>query len=306
MNLDELIISMYCRIDDELKIATARLGVARLRERGPAPRLSDAEVLTMECVGEAVLGLDCDTHLFAYFCRHYRHFFPALAQTCRTSFARHAANLWHVKELIWRRLLAEAAPSDERLHMVDSMPVPVCRFARATFCQRFRGAAWYGKDHSGRQTFYGFRLHARLVWPGFVGELSLTPANQSEQSVLPHLADSAPANCAILGDRNYASQKLKDRLAADAQHLLTPAARQAKHDPEVAKGKKWVYSNLRYLIDTMFGQFTDRLHIKSMWAKDLWHLTSRIYRKVLAHTLAGIINMEQGNKPLQLDKLVQT
>ena len=304
MNLDELIISMYCRLDDELKIAAQRLGTLRLRRRGPAPNLSDAEVLTMECVGE-MLSLDCDKHIYNYFSRHYSHFFPALAHTCRTSFARHCANLWHVKESIWRRLLAEAAPTDKRLHIVDSMPVPVCRFARATFCERFRSSARYGKDHSGRQTFYGFRLHARLVWPGFIGELFVTPANQSEQSVLPHLAHSAPADCAILGDRNYASQKLKDRLAADSQHLLTPAARQAKNDPEAAKGKKWVYSDLRYLIDTVFGQLTERFHVKSVWAKDLWHLTSRIYRKVLAHTLAIIINMEQGNKPLQLDKLVQ-
>ena len=266
MNLDELIISMYVRIDDDLKIAAARLGAPRLRERGPAPRLSDAEVLTMECVEEAVLGLDCDTHLFACFSRHYSHFFPALAQTCRTSFVRHAANLWHVKELIWRRLVAEAAPVDERLHIVDSMPVPVCRFARATFCERFRGSARYGKDHSGRQTFYGFRLHARLVWPGFIGELFVTPASQSEQSVLPHLASSAPVNCAILGDRNYAVQKLKDRLASDGQHLLTPAARQAKNDSEAAKGKKWVYSDLRYLIDTVFGQLTERFHVKSVRA----------------------------------------
>lgn len=302
MNLDELIISMYVRLDDELKIAVARLPVPRLRRRGPAPKLSDAEVLTMECVGE-MLGLSCDARIYAYFARHFQHFFPALAQTCRTSFVRHAANLWHLKERIWRRLMAEAAPADERVHIVDSMPVPVCRFARATFCQRFRGAARYGKDHSGRQTFYGFRLHARLTWPGFISDLFVTPANQSEQSVLPHLAHSAPEGCAILGDRNYASQKLRDCLIAKAQYLLTPAARQAKNDPQ--PGKRWVYSNVRYLIDTVFGQLTDRFQIKCVWARDLWHLTSRIYRKVLAHTLAVIINMEQGNKPLQLEQLVQ-
>lgn len=85
-----------------------------------------------------MLGLACDKHLFAYFTRHYQHFFPGLAHTHRTTFVRQAANLWHVKEMLWRRLAGEAAPADDRLHIVDSMPVPVCRFARAPFCQRFR------------------------------------------------------------------------------------------------------------------------------------------------------------------------
>jgi len=96
--------------------------------------------------------------------------------------------------------------------------------------------------------------------------------------------------------------------------LLTPPARQAKHDPQAAqsnqtaqgknKGKKWAYSNVRYRIDTVFGQLTDRFHIKRVWAKDLWHLTGRIYRKVLAHTLVLILNMKQGNPPLQFDRLL--
>ena len=86
MDLDDLIISMYVTFDDELKIAQQRLRVAHLRQRGPLPKLTDAEVLTMECVGE-FLGLECDKHIFAYFTRHCRHLFPALAQTHRTTFA---------------------------------------------------------------------------------------------------------------------------------------------------------------------------------------------------------------------------
>ena len=332
MDLDELIISMYVHVDDQLKAIRQRLHVARFRQRGPAPRLSDAEVLTMECVGE-FLGLDCDKHAFAYFRRHYPHFFPALARVHRTTFARQAANLWHVKELLWRRLAGEVAPADDRLHIAPgSMPVPVCRFARASFarasfCRNFRGAARYGKDHADRQTFYGFRLHARLTWPGLIGELSLTPANQSEPSVLPHLAGSAPAGCAVLGDRNYCSpglrarlaadgqalltrlaadgQRLLTRLAADGQRLLTPPARRAKDDPPECRGRRWPLGDLRYLIDTVFGQLTDRFHVKRLWARDLWHLTGRVYRKVLAHTLALIVNAGRGNPPLQFDLLLQ-
>ena len=304
MSLDDFIISMYVQIDDQLRVTRQRLQVERLRQRGPAPKLSDAEVLTLECVGE-FLGLDCDEDIFAYFSRHFGHFFPALAHIHRTTFARQGANLWHVKGLIWRRIVRESAPAGDRLHIVDSMPVPVCRFARATFCRGFRGAARYGKGHADRQTFYGFRLHMRLTWPGFISEIVLAPANQSEQSLLLDLAHSAPADCAILGDRNYCVPRLKERLAADGQHLLTPPARQAKRDPEAARGSKWAYSDVRYRIDTVFSQLTDRFRVKCVRARDLWHLSSRLYRKVLTHTLALILNMQQGNPPLQFDLLLQ-
>jgi hypothetical protein len=61
-----------------------------LRERGPDPTLADSEVLTMEVVGE-YLGLIQDSAQFAYFRRHYAHFFPALARLHRTTFVRQAA-----------------------------------------------------------------------------------------------------------------------------------------------------------------------------------------------------------------------
>ncbi len=49
----------------------------RLRQRGPMPKLSDSEVLTMEMVG-SYLGISQDEALFAFFQEHYTHFFPRL------------------------------------------------------------------------------------------------------------------------------------------------------------------------------------------------------------------------------------
>ena len=125
---------MFVLTDDELKVARQWMLGDRFRQRGPAPQLADAEVMTMECVSE-MLGMDCAEQIFAYFTHHWSHFFPALARINRTTFIRQAANLWHLKEQIWRRLVHEVAPADDWLHIIDSMPVPVCRFARAPFCE---------------------------------------------------------------------------------------------------------------------------------------------------------------------------
>ena len=87
MDLSTFIAAVFCLVDDHI----ADLG--RLRgARGPAPTLCDSEALTIEVVGE-FLGLDEDTELFAYFRRHYAHYFPNLMHVHRTTFSRQAANL---------------------------------------------------------------------------------------------------------------------------------------------------------------------------------------------------------------------
>src|SRR5215217_4615885 len=108
-------ITVFCLIDDRLK------DLGRLRERGAAPTLCDSEVLTIEVVGE-FLGLDEDTELFAYFRRHYAHFFPNLSRVHRTTFSRQAANLWKAKELIWQKLLVDA-PHEPTFALADSFPL---------------------------------------------------------------------------------------------------------------------------------------------------------------------------------------
>ena len=39
------------------------------------------------------------------------------------------------------------------------------------------------------------------------------------------------------------------------------------------------------------------------WARDLWHLSHRVIRKVLGHTVAVWINLSLGRRPLDFDGL---
>src|SRR5829696_4788673 len=80
MDLNTFIVAVFCLIDD-------RTEDRALRARGPLPKLSDAEVLTIEIVGE-FLGLDTDEAIFRYFRRHYGEWFPTIGEVHRTTFAR--------------------------------------------------------------------------------------------------------------------------------------------------------------------------------------------------------------------------
>jgi len=290
VDLSTFIVSVFCLIDN-------RIEDRRLRARGPLPKLSDAEVLTIEIVGE-FLGLDTDGAIFRYFREHYGEWFPALEEIHRTTFARQAANLWKVKERLWQELLAET-PHDPAFALCDSFPLPVCLFARAYRCRRFRGEAAFGKDTLLRQTFYGLRVHVRVCWPGVISRFSVAPANVHELSVVPELAESTFG--LLVGDRNYHSPKTKEELACVGVELLAPYSSK-KRDPNPKMST--FLSRLRYRIDTVFSQLVGRYCVKRVWARDLWHLTSRLLRKVLSHTVAFLLNHRSGNPPLQLAKLL--
>lgn len=294
MDLDDFIIAVFCWIDETLPVAT---GGKRLRPRGPASVLEASEVVTMEIVGE-YLGLEQDTAVFAYFKRHYAHFFPVLRQVHRTTFVRQAANLCWIKERLWQQAVSHL-PHDPQFALVDSFALPVCQFARATRCQRFAGQAAYGYDHLTRHTFYGLRFHARVCWPGVITQFELAPGNIHELEVAADLAEGTSG--ILLGDRNYWSPRQRDDLAERGVELVAPY-RSAKRDPH----PRWsrLLSRFRYRIDTVFGQLTERCAIKRVWARDAWHLANRLLRKVLMHTLAALFNVQRDQPMLHLAELV--
>ena len=271
MDITTFMIAVYCLIEDHL-------AGQRLRKRGPQPTLRDSEVLTIEVVGE-FLGIDTESNLFTHFRRHYADWFPGLREITRTTFTRQAANLWKVKQELWHTL-AQTIPHDPYISVVDSFPVPICRFARAPRCRSFGEVAAFGHDEVARQTYYGLRAHVRLAWPGVLVDCSLAPANIHDTEGVEEVLQGVAGF--VLADRNYWKPELAQRLKNYGLSLLAPyksAKRQKQPWPRFL-------THMRYRIETVFGQLVERFHAKRIWARDLWHLTSRWMRKFLSHTLA--------------------
>ena len=59
----------------------------------------------------------------------------------------------------------------------------------------------------------------------------------------------------------------------------------------------------RRLIERVIGQLSQQFNIEKIRARDRWHLTNRIGRKVLAHTVGIMINKLLGYPPLQFERL---
>ena len=294
MSLTDFIIRAFCIIDDLLTEIVHQHG--KLRRRGPQPTLADSEVLTIEIVG-AFLSIDTDAELYRRFRAHHADLFPALAAVHRTTFVRQSAALWAVKSILWDRLVA-LTHRDPQLSIIDSFPVPVCRFARANFCQRFAEEAAYGYDAVARNTFYGLRAHVRVEWPGVVVACDLTPGNVSDIAMVETMSEGARGT--LLGDRAYWSPVTTEHLAERGLDLKAPF-KSKKHDPE--PWPSWL-KQIRRRIETVIGQLAERLEAKRVWARDRWHLTSRWYRKLCAHTLGVVLCQAEGLSPLRFSELI--
>jgi hypothetical protein len=269
----------------------------RVRQRGPAPILHDSEVLTIEIAG-AFFGLDTDTGIYRHFRRFYAACFPRLRTVDRTTFVRQSANLWSVKDALWRSLLART-DHDPAHSLIDSCPIPVCRFARVPHSKRLREYSTYGKDEAAQQIYYGMRLHARLCWPGVIVAFALVPADQGD---LPVATDTLVPGIGgwVLADRNYANAWQQARWRERGLHLLAPPKHRSRERRPWPRG----LVHQRRRIETVFSQLVERYQVKRVRAHDLWHLASRLLRCVLSHTCAILLCQQTGLPPLQFDRLL--
>jgi hypothetical protein len=290
VDLNTFITAVFCLADDWLQ------GQEPPRRRGPAPELSDSEVLTIEIVGE-FLGIDAEKGLYTYFRRHYGEWFPALKRVHRTTFTRQMANLWAMKRKFWRELLGRIG-FDPEVSLIDSFPLPVCRFARAYRCRLLSQESAFGYDEMSKQTFYGLRAHLHVAWPGVIVGVDLAPADVHELHLAEELLQETKGWA--LGDRNYWSPELTQRLKDKGLRLLAPYKSKKR---EVVPWPRWL-TQKRRRIETVISQLVVRYGAKKVWARDRWHLTSRWLRKVLSHTAVVYLSQQVGLPPLRFADLL--
>jgi hypothetical protein len=290
MHEHNFIIEVYCIVEEELKKI---LGNSKLRGKGYNPKLSDEEVLTMEIAGE-YLELSKDKQIWSYFKTHYKEWFPNLGT--RETFIRQSANLHELKRMIHKNLIQSTKSCDENMYIADSFPIPTHIKSRAYFGRNFKGEADYGYCASKDLSYYGFKGMFIINSQGVVVDLDIAPANTDDRAILRGFSMS---NCILLGDKGFLCKELKKELQDNNVNLITPSRKNAKK-PNILP--EW-FHKARRRIETVIGQFADRFNIQKHGAKDLWHLISRIYRKVLSHTICIIINRKIGNN-LDISKII--
>jgi len=294
MPLEELIITVFCWVEAAFEDVTAGI---KLRTRGFAPRLSDSEVITMEIMGE-LLGHDGDEAIWSYFKRHWATWFPGLGD--RSTFVRQAANLWRIKQLLHNRVVAELGARTADGHIIDGFPIAVCKLARAVCSQVLTAEATYGYCAAKREYYYGLKGHLLIDLRGVAVGLTVTAANVDERDAAYDVLSAIEG--LVLGDKGYIRPQFKADCAALGIDLQTPV----RHNMKEHRPRWWLrlLQRLRKRVETVIGQFEQRFGLAKTRARDVWHLTNQVTRKLLAHSIGVGLNLRQGRKPLDLDGLL--
>jgi hypothetical protein len=272
MNRENAIIGLYLTLE---AVCVVVMQGQKLRQRGPAPDLTDAEILTIELFGE-ICGHHDDAAIWRYAKAHWQEWFPRLGSY--PAFAKQCANLAHLKQKIFAHLFA---PQDD-VHITDGVPMPICHLVRAGRGKLFRGEAAFGFCAAKNEHYYGFKGHVIINMRQQVVGFTLAPANVDERDVLHNVRGMMTG--LLIGDKGLLSKTKQAELATDGIDLQTPV----RDNMEDLRPKTAVQRLLkvRRRVETAIGQLVEFFGFSSCKARDLWHLTSKLTRKLLAYNLA--------------------
>ena len=299
LTVENFITVVYCIVDDLLTAIVHKHTHGKgLRPGRVEPKLSDSEVITMVVVGE-FLGKDTDKGIWRYFKNHWQSTFPELRE--RTRFVRRVADLWWFIGSIQHVLANHLGAFEDDVHIVDGLPMIVANVNRASRAKLFRGEANVGYCASKKLYYYGFHGHLCISLGGIITEFSATAASASEREAMWEVLHEVSGK--VLGDKGYIGRFLGIMLREETGiELWTPVRKNMK--ATTGPRTNGMLCNVRRRIETVIGQLSERLHLERVRARDTWHLTVRVQRKLLAHTVGMFLLRGMGVHTMELDMVV--
>ena len=283
-NLKDFVIVTYVIIDDIYqKVAPTHIAN---RCNINDSILSDSEIITISIVGE-LLTIDSENAWYNFCKKNMKDLFPKFCE--RSRFNRTRRNLHAVIEEIRKELASLTELAAEPYRIIDSMPIPVCKFGRARFHKTFKGhGATYGKCPAKKETYLGYKLHLLTTLDGLVTDFVITPANVDDRAAVWELADSY-SNITVLGDKGYTKAELCTDLKSEKGIDLLPVQK-SNSKVQLPKPVRQLIFKFRRRIETTASQLAQQLNIEQVLAKSFWGLQTRIKTKLLAYNLCYYIN----------------
>ena len=253
---DDFIVPVYVVIDTVMQ--------ALDRQTHRLARISDAEVLTVAVVAARYFQ---SHHERALQVLHGMRYLSGKLSTSRFNRRVHALGAWF--RLILETLGALFARGEA--FIIDSMPVPVCRRARARRCRTVRGAAYCGYCAAKGEKFFGWRLHLICTVEGVPVAFDLLPASLHDLTPVHELTFGLPAGASAYGDKAYNSRHDEATILAEAQVRPVPI-RKANMRPNLWADKLALRA-YRKAIETVNSQLeamgVQRLHARTTAGREL-------------------------------------
>jgi len=287
-NLTDLFIIIYTIVDD---IYNNIIPIdIRNRRNIKDSKLSDSEIIAISIVGE-LLTIDSEKSFFGLLNREYKFLFPRLGD--RTRFNRTKRNLHAVIKEIREYISLFIQSHSNNIRVIDSMPIPVCKFGRAHFSKCFKGEASYGICPSKKETYFGFKFHALTTVDGFLTDYVITPANIDDRKAVWDLCDKYNS-MSIIGDKGYVNKRLTPELKSKRDITLLFLKRGNSKNNYPKEIRQLIFK-VRRRIETSFSQLTEQLNLNKVKSKSILGFVTRTSIKVLAHNISFLINKLMGN-----------
>jgi hypothetical protein len=294
-----ILTTIFTIVDDTMK--ESEVIQQALKRPGPAPHLSDSEVVTIALYQE-LIGEPREDHFFRLYRSSLEIFFPGLNE--RSRYNRRKRDLWSIilAVRVSFQMVLEAQQLEETA-AIDSAPVPCVGYKRSKQTSDFRGTADYGICSSKAMKYFGCKLHSMVSLTGLILGFLLTPASCYDNQPVVELLDSFSHHLKLLlGDGAYNDAVLQSYLQ---QHrslkLLAPV--KANQQPIRSKPAQVQLNRLRLICETVNAQLQEQLHLSKHYAKSTWGMMTRIAAKVTAHSVGMMVNTLLGRPALQLAEL---
>lgn len=280
---EDFILLVYTIIDD-LYHQFVPTSVSQRRNVDTA-KMSDSEIITLSICGE-LAGIDSENAWYSFVKRNYRHLFPRLCS--RTRFNRTRGALLQVTELLRQKLTHSFPIPTSRYFVIDSFPLPVCKFGRARYCRSFRvDGANYGKCPSKKETYFDFKVHALITIEGYITAFEITPASADDREGLRDFAENHLC-LTVLGDKGYTGEQLWEDMQEKGICLMS--LKPSNHKNNWPKEVRQVIFRFRRRIETVFSQLSEQLNAEKVLAKSFRGLCTRLQNKILGHNLCMAFN----------------
>lgn len=268
---DTYIVTVYCVIDDLLK--------AYGYQDDARASVSAAEILTVAVVAAK------------YFQNHHERalcILIRLGDVRPMSVSRFNRRLHALRDWLYGivTLLGELFAGGE-VFIIDSMPLPVCKRARASRCKKVRGRAYCGYCAAKHEKFFGWRLHLICTAEGVPVAFDLLPASEHDLTPIHELTVNLPAGATVFADKGYiAADDARTILEETGVRLVSVRRKNMTANTWADDFDLRLY---RHRIETVYSQMeamgTQRLHARTNPGFDL-----KAWASLLALAFTNIID----------------
>jgi len=179
------------------------------------PKMVPAEVMLVAVVAARYFNNNLERALVLL---RQRHYIPASRCLSLSRFNRQLHRQADFLDFCLHTLM-ELASSGEAF-IIDSLPVPVCRRARARRCRKVRGREFCGYCAAKKERFFGWRLHLICTPAGQPVAFELVPGALHDLTPIYEITVDLPKGASLYGDKGYNDAIAEAFLALDGLRLI--------------------------------------------------------------------------------------